>query len=102
MILLGLLANCSTIGAEYLTCSDPYNPIVYYIAKKEGYSKNGSLPYRLHNPGSLIFAHQHHATRHHSGFAQFDTALAGWNELDRDVTYKLKHHIKLHKGWKYL
>jgi len=76
--------------------------VVYKISRQEGWYKNGSLPRRLNNPGSLVFAHQHHATRHHSGFAQFDTALAGWNELDRDVTYKLRHHIKLHKGWKYL
>ena len=76
--------------------------VVYRIAKQEGYSKNGSLPRRLNNPGSLVFAHQHHATRHHSGFAQFDTALAGWQALDRDISSKLRRHIKLHKGWKYL
>lgn len=76
--------------------------VIYKIARKEGWYKEGTLPRRLNNPGALVCAHQRGSTCHRSGFARFSTALEGWNALDRDVASKIKHHIKLHKAWEYL
>ena len=85
----------------HTSCIDKRS-IVYHIARSEGFYKRGSLPNRLHNPGSLVYARQHGAVHHRSGFAQFATNQEGFEALDRYVSSKLRRHIKLHKGWKYL
>lgn len=76
--------------------------ICNHIARMEGFYVKGSLPQRLNNPASLVFAHQRGASRDHSGFARFATVELGWSALERDVKLKLVRKIPLHRGWEYL
>lgn len=98
-----LLLAASTLGVmdQHDRCLDRPG-VVYKIARKEGWYKRGTLPQRLNNPGSLVFAHQRGATRHKSGFAQFGSSVLGWNALQRDVENKLQRKKSLRLAWAYL
>ncbi len=96
-----LLALVVPISQEIGQCS--VRPaIVNYIAKREGFFKPGTLPARLHNPGSLKFHNQPGAVRGIRNFAQFSSNAIGWCALERDVRAKLRKGVPLHKGWAYL
>lgn len=47
------------------------------IERLEGGLKPKTLPWRLNNPGALVFAKQNHAHRDMSGFARFDSRQYG-------------------------
>lgn len=103
VMLLGVFSTMTLLGINdvHTTClSKP--GITYKIAKMEGYYVPGSLPRRINNPGSIVFAHQRGARRHSSGFAQFATVELGWEALARDVEGKVRRGIPLRKAWKYL
>jgi len=99
LILLALLAF--PISKEIGQCA--VRPgIVEYIAVREGFHKAGSLPARLHNPGSLKFRGQAGAERGERGFASFPSDAVGWCALERDWAAKIRHHVPLRVGWRYL
>jgi len=78
-------------------------PIVLHrIARQEGFYVAGSLPQRLHNPGSLVFAHQAGALRGPGRYAAFADDRAGWEALERDVAAKRRDGMPLSIGWAYL
>lgn len=76
--------------------------IVYKIAKQEGFFKAGSLPARLHNPGSLRYIGQDHAVKGKAGFAAFATDENGWQALEQDIALKRLRGLSLRRGWRYL
>lgn len=102
MKLILLLLLLAIPGAESLGQCSGRPPVIFFIAKKEGYYKKGTLPARLHNPGSLWFCHQRGAKLGPRGFARFANDKAGWSALERDVVAKTVRHIPLKKGWDYL
>lgn len=95
------LTSTMGMGDVQTSCIDKPG-IVYKIAKREGWYVKGSLPRRLKNPGSLVYAHQRGASKHRSGFAKFNTDLAGWEALEHDVSYKKRHGKNFQLAWNYL
>src|ERR1700689_4049145 len=63
--------------------------IVKKIARQEGFFLSDSLPRRLNNPGSLVFAKQRGAVLGERASARFRSERDGWRALERDVRAKL-------------
>lgn len=76
--------------------------LALFIAVKEGFYKPNSLPARLHNPGSLVYARQRLAVAGDRGFAQFPNDREGWAALERDLSKKIIRGTPLHVAWEYL
>lgn len=76
--------------------------LAMFIAVKEGFYKPNSLPARLHNPGSLVYARQRAATPGERGFARFPTDRDGWAALERDLDKKITRGTPLRIAWAYL
>lgn len=76
--------------------------LALFIAVKEGFYKPNSLPARLHNPGSLVYARQRAAVPGDRGFARFRRDEDGWAALERDLMKKMIRGTPLHIAWAYL
>lgn len=76
--------------------------IVEHIGLHEGWWKLGSLPQRLNNPGAIKFVGQPGASQGPHGFAQWDSEVEGWSELERLVARKRKAGANFRRAWRYL
>ena len=63
------------------------------LAAREGFFSAATLPARLHNPGSLAYAHQERATRGAAGYAAFPRDVDGWSALERDIAAKRRRGV---------
>lgn len=99
--ILALLILAVPVSKEIGQCA--VRPgILDYIAVREGFHKPGSLPARLHNPGSLRFHGQPGAEPGPLGFAAFESDAVGWSALERDWAAKIRRHVPLRVAWRYL
>jgi hypothetical protein len=72
------------------------------LATREGFFSAGTLPGRLHNPGSLAYAHQERATRGDGGYAAFPRDIDGWSALERDIAAKRRRGVSdasIYRHW---
>lgn len=106
--LAAFLAVATSFSGESLpVCYGDNVPVLErYIAVREGYFIEGSLPNLLNNPGALVFANQKHATpglvgSDGSTFARFRSKKDGWRALDLEVRAKLASR-KIQKSWNYV
>ena len=81
---------------------DRVGTLARYIAKREGFFVRGTLPWRMNNPGSLVYVGQLHAQRGDRGFARFNTPQDGWMALEKDLRRKLLRGVRLNRAWEYL
>jgi len=100
-LLLATLLLCSPFSESIWQCPGR-PPVIFTIARREGFGKKGTLPTRLHNPGALKYCRQRGAQRGELGFARFANDKLGWAALERDVVGKYARHIPLSIGWDYL
>lgn len=72
------------------------------LATREGFFSAATLPGRLHNPGSLAYAHQERATRGAAGYAAFPRDIDGWSALERDIAAKRRRGVSdasIYRHW---
>ena len=100
-ITIAALAFASPVAQEYLTCP-ARRAIIEIIAVQEGFHVSGSLPARMHNPGSLRWHGQPGGRPGTLGFAEFTSDSVGWAALERDVSAKIRLGIPLTVAWDYL
>ena len=98
---IAMLALATPFAQEYLTCS-VRRGVIEFIAVQEGFHVSGSLPARMHNPGSLVWHGQPGGRPGALGFAEFTSDSVGWSALERDVSAKIRLGIPLKVAWTYL
>ena len=100
-VTVAVMTLTTPVTQEYLTC--PLRPeVIEFIAVREGFHVSGSLPARMHNPGSLRWHGQAGGQLGTLGFAEFPSDSVGWSALERDVLAKVRQGIPLNVAWEYL
>lgn len=104
IVCLGAAASVGCCGWQDVpsSCIESHSGIAQYIAVREGYFIDKTLPRKFRNPGALVYRSQHEASKGWGAFATFPSAEAGWAALEADISYKCRHGVPLRKAWVYV